>query len=76
MSNKELTEIIKLLGKRVIKIEKILLNHSTKLKTSISNINSSSNLEKRLDILENNINTSKVDTRKVDTSKIFTNISN
>ena len=43
MSNQELTEIIKLLGKRTIKIEKTLLHHSTKLKTTASNINSFSN---------------------------------
>lgn len=69
MSNQELTEIIKLLGKRTIKIEKTLLHHSTKLKTTASNINSFSNLEKRLEILENNIDTS-------DVSKNISNIEN
>jgi len=56
MSNQELTEIIKLLGERIIKIEKTLLHHSTKLKTTTT----TSNIEKRLDILENNIHTNKV----------------
>ena len=59
MSYQELTEIIKLLGERIIKIEKTLLHHSTKLKTMI-NIKSFSNLEKPIDILENNKNTNKI----------------
>lgn len=69
MSNQELTEIIKLLGERIIKIEKTLLHHSTKLKrtTTTSNIKSFSNLEKRLDILENNRDTNKV---SINTSNI------
>ena len=62
MSNQELTEIIKLLGERIVKIEKTLLHHSTKLKrtTTTSNIKSFSNLEKPIDILENNKNTNKI----------------
>ena len=59
MSNQELTEIIKLLGERIIKIEKTLLRHSTKLKP-MTNIKSFSNLEKPIDILENNKNTNKI----------------
>ena len=69
MSNQELTEIIKFLGERIIKIEKTLLHHSTKLKTTTttSNIKSFSNLEKRLNILENNRDTNKV---SINTSNI------